>query len=71
MASGKDTSSDAPSRRTFVKLALGLGGAALVAGLVGPALASRLLAGGNGGGGTGTQPTGPCTEFASFQRNIR
>ncbi len=72
MASDKDVSSEAPSRRTFVKLALGLGGAALVAGLAGPSLA-RLLASGTSGSmtGTGTQPAGPCTEFASFQRNIR
>ncbi|MEE8232411.1 MAG: DUF3179 domain-containing protein [Thermoplasmata archaeon] len=71
MASDKETSSKASSRRTFIKLALGLGGAAFVAGLAGPPLASRLLAGGTGGGGTGTQPTGPCAEFASFQSNIR
>ncbi|MFQ5986839.1 MAG: DUF3179 domain-containing protein [Thermoplasmata archaeon] len=71
MASDQDTPSEAPSRRTFVKLALGLGGAAFVAGLVGPALAARLLARGNGGGGTGTQPAGPCSEFADFQGNIR
>ncbi|MEE9173770.1 MAG: DUF3179 domain-containing protein [Thermoplasmata archaeon] len=70
MASDKDASSEAPSRRTFVKLALGLGGAAFVAGLAGPALA-RLLASGTSGGGTGTPPAGPCTEFASFQQNIR
>ncbi len=70
MASDKDTSSETPSRRNFVKLALGLGGAAFVGVLVGPALA-RLLAGGTSGGGTGTQPAGPCTEFASFQQGIR
>ncbi|MFQ6012497.1 MAG: DUF3179 domain-containing protein [Thermoplasmata archaeon] len=67
MASEKDASSKAPSRRTFMKLALGLGGAAAVAGFVGPTLASRLLASGGGG----TQPAGPCPEFAAFQGNIR
>ncbi|MFQ5908134.1 MAG: DUF3179 domain-containing protein [Thermoplasmata archaeon] len=52
-----------------MKLALGLGGAAAVAGFVGPALASRLLASQDGGGGTG-QPAGPCPEFADLQGNI-
>ncbi len=69
MASEQDPASNAPSRRTFVKLALGLGGAAAVAGFVGPALAARLLAEGNGGGGTGPSAR-PCPEFADLQGNI-
>ncbi len=65
----EESTAGASSRRTFLKLALGLGGAALAAGIVGPALA-RFLASETSGGGTGTQPPGLCAEFASFQRNI-
>ncbi len=74
----------ASSRRTFVKLALSLGGAAVAAGLVGPWLAARLLSsenmseGGTGdgtgdgtGGGDTTQPVSPCDELAPFRGNIR
>lgn len=68
MASDETTASEASSRRKFMKLALGMGGAAAAAALLGPALASRILPGGNPG--TEPPPAGPCEEYAAFQSNV-